>query len=31
MSFSYEETRDSEHLRLLTPAIDAFIDRSRHP
>jgi len=31
MSFSYEDTRDSEHLRLLTPAIDAFIGRSQNP
>ena len=31
MTFSYEDTRDSEHLRLLTPAIDAFISRSRNP
>ncbi|MEX2222802.1 MAG: hypothetical protein WEG40_13475 [Candidatus Rokuibacteriota bacterium] len=31
MSFSYEDTRDSEHLRLLTPAIDAFIAASRKP
>jgi len=29
MSFTYAEVRDSEHLRLLTPAIDAFIDRAR--
>lgn len=27
MSLSYEETRDNEQLRLLTPAIDDFIDR----
>jgi hypothetical protein len=27
MSISYADTRDSEHLRLLTPAIDAFIKR----
>ncbi len=31
MTFSYEDTRDSEHLRLLTPAIDAFISRSQNP
>ena len=31
MTFSYEDTRDSEHLRLLTPAIDAFISRYRNP
>jgi len=31
MTLTYSETRDSEHLRLLTPAIDAFISRARHP
>jgi len=31
MTLTYAETRDSEHLRLLTPAIDVFIDRYRHP
>ena len=27
MTFTYRETRENEHLRLLTPAIDAFIRR----
>ncbi len=31
MTFTYEETRDSEQLRLLTPAIDDFINRYQHP
>ncbi len=31
MTFTYEETRDSEQLRLLTPAIDAFISRYQNP
>lgn len=31
MSLTYAEVRDSEHLRLLTPAIDAFIKRARYP
>jgi hypothetical protein len=31
MSFTYAAVRDSEHLRLLTPAIDAFINRARYP
>jgi hypothetical protein len=31
MTFTYDETRDREHLRLLTPAIDAFIARARIP
>jgi hypothetical protein len=31
MSISYAETRDSEHLRLLTPAIDAFINHVQNP
>jgi hypothetical protein len=31
VSFSYEDTRDSEHLRLLTPAIDVFIARAQSP
>src|SRR5262249_24092482 len=31
MTFTYDETRDSEHLRLLTPAIDAFIRQCQHP
>jgi len=31
MSISYADTRDSEHLRLLTPPIDAFIARPRPP
>jgi hypothetical protein len=31
MSFSYQDTGDSEHLRLLTPAIAAFISRSQNP
>jgi hypothetical protein len=30
MPFSYDDTRDREHLRLLTPAIDAFIGRARY-
>jgi hypothetical protein len=28
--FSYDDTRDSEHLRLLRPAIDAFIGRAQY-
>jgi len=31
MSLTYEETRDREHLRLITPAVDAFIERLRKP
>lgn len=31
MSLTYEETRDSEHLRLLIPAIGAFISHARSP
>src|SRR5262249_49034582 len=31
MAFSYGETRDSETLRLLTPAIDAFISQCQNP
>jgi hypothetical protein len=31
MSIGYAETRDSENLRLLTPAIDAFIARPQPP
>jgi hypothetical protein len=31
MSLTYAEVRDSEHLRLLTPAIDAFIRRAQYP
>jgi len=31
MIFSYADTRDGEHLRLLTPAIDAFIARLKTP
>jgi hypothetical protein len=31
MSLTYEETRDREYLRLLTPAVDAFIERLRKP
>src|SRR5258708_35726905 len=30
MSLTYADVRDSEHLRLLTPAIDAFINRARY-
>jgi hypothetical protein len=31
VSITYAEVRDREHLRLLTPAIDAFIKRARYP
>jgi hypothetical protein len=31
MSFTYEETRDNEQLRLLTPAIDEFINCFQNP
>ena len=31
MSLTYAEVRDSEHLRLFTPAIDAFIKRAQYP
>ena len=31
MSITYAETRDNEHLRLLTPAIDDFINRVQNP
>lgn len=31
MAFTYDETRDSETLRLLTPAIDAFIAQCHNP
>ena len=31
MTSTYAEVRDSEHLRMLTPAIDAFIRRARYP
>ena len=31
MSFTYDETRDAEHLLLLTPAIDAFIGGLQNP
>lgn len=31
MTFTYDETRDSEHLRVLTPAIDAFIQQCQRP
>jgi hypothetical protein len=31
MIFSYADTRDNEQLRLLTPAIDAFIARLKTP
>jgi hypothetical protein len=30
MTYSYEETRDNEQLRLLRPAIDDFINRSQN-
>lgn len=31
MSITYAETRDKEQLRLLRPAVDAFIARSQNP
>jgi hypothetical protein len=31
VSITYAEVRDREQLRLLTPAIDAFIKRARYP
>ena len=31
MAFTYSETRDNETLRLLTPAIDAFIAQCEKP
>ena len=31
MAFTYDETRDNETLRLLTPAIDAFIAQCQTP
>lgn len=31
MTYSYDDTRDNEQLRLLTPAIDDFIARCKNP
>ncbi len=31
MTYTYDETRDNEQLRLLTPAIDDFINRYQNP